>query len=222
MQPYPPLQTILAAAVLRKHGIQRRAVRSDARIAPRGRLSKPRSNVTAQPGGGLRGRFQFPVEDVSGAQSRAGVSDGASGAARRGIPIAVHGSDASDHVQRISARRIRCVLIGEVETTLLELAQGNPRACDSPAWLFVRSTAVRYNRAARAADRSGCAAAAGLGPGRHGSIPAGMDAGARLFFAEYGVQPRLPVPLQLVREADLRQQLSRALAAIAWRRKCCI
>ncbi len=46
---------------------------------------------------------------------------------RRGIPIVAHGSDASDHVREYLRAGFDAVLIGEVETTLLELAQGKPR-----------------------------------------------------------------------------------------------
>ena len=47
-------------------------------------------------------------------------------AQRRGIPTAVHGSDASDRVNEYLAAGFSFVLAGEVETTLLELASGQP------------------------------------------------------------------------------------------------
>jgi radical SAM superfamily enzyme YgiQ (UPF0313 family) len=47
-------------------------------------------------------------------------------ARRREIPIAAHGSDASDHIREYLAAGFSFVLIGEVESTLLELAQGKP------------------------------------------------------------------------------------------------
>ena len=48
-------------------------------------------------------------------------------AANRGIEAAAHGSDASDHVVEYLAAGFGTVLIGEVETTLLEFAQGHSR-----------------------------------------------------------------------------------------------
>ncbi len=45
-------------------------------------------------------------------------------AARYGHVAAVHGSDASDHVNEYLSAGFRYVLLGEVESTLLELAQG--------------------------------------------------------------------------------------------------
>ncbi len=50
----------------------------------------------------------------------------AEAARRRGIQSAAHGSDASDHVREYKAAGFSFVLIGEVESALVELAQGKP------------------------------------------------------------------------------------------------
>ena len=82
--------------------------------------------------------------------------------------------------------------------------KGQPRETIAD-WLIAERWVRSTQRAARASRRSGYASAARLGSGRHRAIPAGVDRGARLFFAEHGLQPRLPLSLQLVRQADLRQ-----------------
>ena len=137
----------------------------------------------------------------------------AAAARDRGVPIAAHGSDASDHVLEYLDAGFDSVLIGEVETTLVELAEGRPRA--SIRGLAYRDGLVRSaQRAARTSHRFGHAPSARLGSGRYGSVPAGLAGSARLFLVEHGLQPRMPVSMQLVRQADLRQSLSCAPACI--------
>ncbi len=78
------------------------------------------------------------------------------------------------------------------------------------------------DRPPRDHPRSRRAAAAGLGPGRRRAVPPRLDAAPRLLLDERRHDARLPVPLQLVREADLRPALHRAIARtrvvdeIAW------
>ena len=55
---------------------------------------------------------------------------------------------------------------------------------------------------------------------RHRSVSRRMEIGPRLFFAEYCCQPRLPVPVQLVRQTDLRRLILGAISGAAWQRKC--
>jgi anaerobic magnesium-protoporphyrin IX monomethyl ester cyclase len=124
MQPYPPLQTLLAAAVLREHGMD--VALFDAT------LNAPEEGFTAaleryQP------RLVVLCEDDFNFLSKMCLLRNrelalwmASEARGRGIPIAAHGHDASDHVREYLAGGFDAVLIGEVETTLLELAQGVP------------------------------------------------------------------------------------------------
>jgi radical SAM superfamily enzyme YgiQ (UPF0313 family) len=142
MQPYPPLQTLLAAAVLRQHGID--VALFDAT------LNAPEEGFTAaleqyQP------RLVVVCEDDFNFLSKMCLLRNrelalwmASAARNRGIPIAAHGHDASDHVREYLAGGFDCVLIGEVETTLLELAQGVPLN-DIRGLAYEGSLGPRYN-----------------------------------------------------------------------------
>src|SRR5205814_7999313 len=48
-------------------------------------------------------------------------------------------------------------------------------------------------------------------PGPNGAIPRGLENGPRFLFAQCGGEPRLPLPVQLVCETDLRRFVSFAL-----------
>jgi radical SAM superfamily enzyme YgiQ (UPF0313 family) len=124
----------------------------------------------------------------------------------RGVPIAAHGSDASDHVTEYLHAGFDSVLIGEVETTLLELAEDRPRAsihglAYREGWTVQRN-APRELRTDLETLPLPAWDLVDMDP-----IPAGLAASARIFFPEHGFQPWMPVSLQLVRQADLRQQL---------------
>jgi radical SAM superfamily enzyme YgiQ (UPF0313 family) len=146
MQPYPPLQTILAASVLRREGIETA-------------LFDP----TLEPPDGLMEAFEKSLETHSPSlvviceddfnflskmcliRNRELAFRMAGMARSRGIPIAAHGSDASDHIREYVAAGFTYVLIGEVESTLLELAQGRPlNSIRGLSW--VGGSAVHYNR----------------------------------------------------------------------------
>jgi anaerobic magnesium-protoporphyrin IX monomethyl ester cyclase len=129
MQPYPPLQTILAASVLRRQGIE--PALFDPTFEPPGRslliaferaieLHRPRLIVVCEDD------FNF-LSKMCLIRNRELAYQLAEIARRRGIPIAAHGSDASDRTREYIAAGFSFVLIGEVESTLLELAQGRPR-----------------------------------------------------------------------------------------------
>ena len=129
MQPYPPLQTILAASVLRKSGIE--PALFDPTLQPPGRelleafeqsLDKHRPRLVVV----CEDDFNF-LSKMCLTRNRELAFQMAGVARRRGIEIAAHGSDASDHVAEYRAAGFSFVLIGEVESTLLELAQGRPR-----------------------------------------------------------------------------------------------
>jgi anaerobic magnesium-protoporphyrin IX monomethyl ester cyclase len=125
MQPYPPLQTILAAAVLRDNGIG---------VA----LFDP---TLAEPGPALLETFDASLEEhrprlvvvceddfnflskMCLARNRELAFGMAEIAQRRGIPIAAHGSDATDRAGEYLRAGFFAVLIGEVEPALLELAR---------------------------------------------------------------------------------------------------
>ncbi|HEX4137206.1 MAG TPA: radical SAM protein [Bryobacteraceae bacterium] len=128
MQPYPPLQTILAASVLREAGIA--TALFDPTLETPGRsllsafeesldLHRPRLAVVCEDD------FNF-LSKMCLTRNRELAFQMAEVARRREIPIAAHGSDASDHIREYLAAGFSFVLIGEVESTLLELAQGKP------------------------------------------------------------------------------------------------
>jgi anaerobic magnesium-protoporphyrin IX monomethyl ester cyclase len=125
MQPYPPLQTILAGSVLRQHGIE------TALFDPA--LESPDTLIRAfetaldrhQPSLVVvcEDDFNF-LSKMCLIRNRELAYRMAEIARSRGIQTAVHGSDASDHTPEYLSAGFSFVLIGEVEATLLELAQG--------------------------------------------------------------------------------------------------
>src|SRR5437868_15266465 len=126
MQPYPPLQTILAAAVLEQHGIDT-ALYDPTLDSPqegfRAALEhhRPRLVVVCDDD------FNFLSKMCLG-RNRELAFWMAQTARAHGIPSIVHGSDACDHAREYLDGGFECVLIGEVEATLLEVAQGQPHA----------------------------------------------------------------------------------------------
>jgi radical SAM superfamily enzyme YgiQ (UPF0313 family) len=123
MQPYPPLQTMIAAAVLRERGID------VALFDPN--LNRPEEFEQAVD----RHRpdlivvceddFNF-LSKMCLARNREIAFRMAGIASRNGIPIAVHGSDASDHVGKYIAAGFFAVILGEPESTLIELCEHRP------------------------------------------------------------------------------------------------
>jgi radical SAM superfamily enzyme YgiQ (UPF0313 family) len=129
MQPYPPLQTILAAAVLRENGIDPAlydpTLESPAHSVADAfeaavQLHRPKLIVVCEDD------FNF-LSKMCLRRNRELAFEFAAVARRRGIPIVTHGSDASDHIEAFLSAGFSCVLLGEVEATLLELAQQNSR-----------------------------------------------------------------------------------------------
>jgi anaerobic magnesium-protoporphyrin IX monomethyl ester cyclase len=124
MQPYPPLQTMQAAAVLREAGIGV-AICDVAFDEPHYAFeqalakSSPRLVVVCEDS------FNFLSKMCLGRNRQ--LSFWMAQMARRlGIPAAVHGSDSSDHPREYLAAGFDYVLLGEVEQTLLELAWRKP------------------------------------------------------------------------------------------------
>jgi len=128
MQPYPPLQTILAASVLRQHGIGTALFDPTFESPDRSLLNAFESAIESH-----RPRLVVVCEDdfnflskMCLIRNRELAFQMAEIGRRRGIPIAAHGSDASDRAREYLAAGFSFVLIGEVESTLLELAEGRP------------------------------------------------------------------------------------------------
>jgi len=141
MQPYPPLQTLLAAAALRERGIS--VALFDTTLfdstfnSPEGGFAaaiekhRPRLAMVCEDD------FNFLSKMCLG-RNRDLAFSMAAAAGARGVPIAAHGSDASDHVLEYLDAGFDSILIGEVEATLVELAEGRPRAS-------IRGLAYREN-----------------------------------------------------------------------------
>ncbi|MGA3237533.1 MAG: radical SAM protein [Bryobacteraceae bacterium] len=126
MQPYPPLQTLLAAAALRERGIGIGLFDATWNNPEQGfaaalEAHRPSLAVVCEDD------FNFLSKMCLGRNREVAFSMAAAARAR-GIPSAAHGSDASDHVTEYLDAGFDFVLIGEVETTLMELAEGRPRA----------------------------------------------------------------------------------------------
>ena len=125
MQPYPPLQTILAAAVLEQQGIEA-ALFDPALISPQGgflaALDRHRPRVLMV----CEDDFNF-LSKMCLARNRELAFWMARTAKEFGIETLAHGSDASDHVSAYLDAGFDAVAIGEPEGTLLEAAQGRPR-----------------------------------------------------------------------------------------------
>jgi radical SAM superfamily enzyme YgiQ (UPF0313 family) len=142
MQPYPPLQTLIAAAVLREHEIP--VVLFDPTlVAPAEGFQlalqrhKPDLVVVCEDD------FNF-LSKMCLARNRELAFRMSDWARQNGTPIVVHGSDASDHVHDYVQAGFDAVAIGEVESTLLELASG--KAMSNIAGLaFQAGTQIRLN-----------------------------------------------------------------------------
>jgi radical SAM superfamily enzyme YgiQ (UPF0313 family) len=126
MQPYPPLQTLLAASVLRNAGLTVSFCDPtfdvpEATFESQLALHQPKLIVVCEDG------FNF-LSKMCLNRNRQLAFWIARSARNLGIPIAAHGPDASDHALEYLQAGFDYVLIGEVEATLLELARGVPAA----------------------------------------------------------------------------------------------
>jgi anaerobic magnesium-protoporphyrin IX monomethyl ester cyclase len=142
MQPYPPLQTLLAAAVLRGHGFDVALFDTTLNSPQNGfaealERHRPKLLVVCEDD------FNF-LSKMCLLHNREVAFGMADAAKKRGIASAVHGSDATDHVHEYLNAGFDSVLAGEVETTLLELAQGNPRQ-EIRGLVFTEAGSIRRN-----------------------------------------------------------------------------
>lgn len=141
MQPYPPLQTLIAAAVLREGGIP--AALFDPTLADpeKGfqaamREHQPDLVVVCEDD------FNF-LSKMCLARNRELAFHIAAWSKECGVQAVVHGSDASDHAKEYLAAGFDAVMIGEVEATLLEVATGQP--VHEIAGLAYRGGRARFN-----------------------------------------------------------------------------
>jgi radical SAM superfamily enzyme YgiQ (UPF0313 family) len=128
MQPYPPLQTLLAAAVLRQQGIPVRffdpaleATIEDVREGFLTMLERTRPGMVVV----CDDDFNF-LTKMCLLHNRSLASWIAQMARAAGIPAVAHGSDSTDHAALYLENGFTAVITGEVEHSLLEYAQGRP------------------------------------------------------------------------------------------------
>jgi anaerobic magnesium-protoporphyrin IX monomethyl ester cyclase len=143
MQPYPPLQTIVAAALLRANGIEAHLFDptfESGEEAFRIAIDSANPNLIAV----CEDDFNF-LSKMCLAQNRRLAFEIAQIAMESGVRCVAHGSDASDHPADYLAAGFEAVLVGEVENTLLEIAQGRPLA-EVDGVVYRAKDGVRRNR----------------------------------------------------------------------------
>jgi anaerobic magnesium-protoporphyrin IX monomethyl ester cyclase len=120
MKPYPPLATLLCAAVLRERGHEVTlfdATLADGMEAFHAALAAARPAVVAI----VEDSFNF-VTKMCTVRLREATIEMIAAARGRGCRVVVHGSDATDHPMRYLDAGADAVLLGEPEGTLAELA----------------------------------------------------------------------------------------------------
>lgn len=143
MQPYPPLQTLIAASLLRNNGIAVQmfdpTLTSSDEFETAVRRANPDLIVVCEDD------FNF-LSKMCLAKNRELAFRMAESAQRLSIPIVTHGSDSSDNAGAFLNAGFAAVLIGEVEETLLELTAGKPWR-DIPGLTYNSNSGVRRNPA---------------------------------------------------------------------------
>ncbi len=121
MQPYPPLGTLYAAAVLKQHGISVALFDSmlddPAQVFPL-LLELHRPKVVAI----YEDNFNF-LTKMCLTRMRETAFEMIDAAKSLGSKVVINGSDASDHCREYLDRGVDFILLGEAEETLLELAE---------------------------------------------------------------------------------------------------
>jgi radical SAM superfamily enzyme YgiQ (UPF0313 family) len=130
MQPYPPLQTLIAAACLRADGFE--TALFDATFEPpeegfRRALARHRPQLVVI----CEDNFNF-LTKMCLTRNRELAYFMCGAAHEAGVPVVVNSSDASDHVFEYLGHGADFVLLGEVELTLRELAAGLLEGCIDP------------------------------------------------------------------------------------------
>ena len=133
MQPYPPLQTILAAAVLRRNGIEAHLFDPTFEYSEesfRELLEREKPDLVAV----CEDDFNF-LSKMCLARNRELSFEMARISGEAGVACVAHGSDASDHAREYLDAGFAAVLVGEPESALVELAQNAPwETIDGLVW----------------------------------------------------------------------------------------
>jgi len=121
MQPYPPLGTLYAAALLRKHGISVAVfdtMLNEPHQGFRDALEQHSPRVVVV----YEDNFNF-LSKMCLTRMREVAYEMAHAARQSGAKVLVNGSDACDHALDYLREGVSCVLLGEAEWTLLEVVQ---------------------------------------------------------------------------------------------------
>jgi radical SAM superfamily enzyme YgiQ (UPF0313 family) len=121
MQPYPPLGTLYAAALLRREGFSVALFDSMLNDPSEGfpeAVRKLHPKVIAI----YEDNFNF-LSKMCLSRMREVAFEMIDAATLAGAKVVVHGSDSSDHCAEYLARGADCVLVGEAEWTLLEVVE---------------------------------------------------------------------------------------------------
>jgi radical SAM superfamily enzyme YgiQ (UPF0313 family) len=124
MEPYPPLQTLLAAAVLREAGLLV-GVCDIALESPKEKLANAIQEAAPRLVVVCEDDFNF-LTKMCLSRNRELAFWTAQLARQHNCLTAVHGSDSTDRIDEYLQAGFNYVLIGEVEDTLRELATGTP------------------------------------------------------------------------------------------------
>ena len=149
MQPYPPLGTLYAAALLRQHGFSVALFDTMLEDPERGfpaALARHRPRIVAI----YEDNFNF-LSKMCLTRMRRVAYEMLSAARAAGATVVLNGSDPSDHIEEYLRRGSDYVLLGEAEWTLLELVQSLLRDSEKepehiPGVTFVRKMTGRLFR----------------------------------------------------------------------------
>ena len=137
MQPYPPLGTLYAAALLRSAGLSVAVfdtMLNDPEAGFQDALQQHRPGIVVV----FEDNFNF-LSKMCLTRMRDVAYHILEASRKAGATVLVNGSDASDHALDYLQKGFRCVLLGEAEWTLLEtvthLLKGNEEALDRVAGL---------------------------------------------------------------------------------------
>ena len=130
MQPYPPLQTLIAAAALRRAEIEVAFFDATFDRDFDSALDRVRPDMLAV----CEDNFNF-LTKMCLLQNRELAFDMAASAAERGIPALINSSDATDHPREYLQAGFSRVIRGELEAALVETIRRwplpvTPAACD--------------------------------------------------------------------------------------------
>ncbi len=143
MQPYPPMQTILAAAMLRESGIAVALFDPTLSKQPlvefQDALDRENPDIVVV----CEDDFNF-LSKMCLAQNRALAFSMAGMSGDAGILAIAHGSDASDHPVDYLTAGFSGVLVGEVETALARLVSEKDFA-EIPGLVWMREGSPRFN-----------------------------------------------------------------------------